>query len=83
MVLKGPFLNGTRLPVDQILLLLGCWYLPITLSPCLLLPVSYYVNVVVKLKHLVYNFGCPRLVRLLFCIISLVLPEHVCGVSVI
>jgi hypothetical protein len=57
--------------------------LPITLSPCLLLPVSYYVNVVVKLKHLVYNFGCPRLVRLLFCIISLVLPEHVCGVSVI
>ena len=42
-----------------------------------------FVNAVVKLKHLVYNFGCPRLVRLLFCIISLVLPEHVCGVSVI
>ena len=27
----GPIFNGTRLPVDQILLL-GCWYLPITSS---------------------------------------------------
>ena len=36
MVLEGPFLNGTRLPVDRILLL-GCWYLPITLNSCLLL----------------------------------------------
>jgi len=62
MVLKGPFLNGTRLPVDQILLL-GCWYLPITLSPCLLWSVSlssYFGSAVVKIKHLVDNFGCPR-----------------------
>jgi hypothetical protein len=38
--------------------------LPITLNPCLrfganFLPVSQVVNAVVKLKHLVYNFGCP------------------------
>ena len=67
MVLEGPFLNGTRLLVDQILLL-GCWYLPTTLSPCLLselLPVSYCVDAVVKLKHLVYNFECPCHAQLL------------------
>jgi len=33
MVLKGPFLSGTRFPVDQILLL-GCWYMPIPFNPC-------------------------------------------------
>jgi hypothetical protein len=64
MVLKGPFLNGTRLPVDQILLL-GCWYLSITLNPRLLLEWIFckkFVNAVVKLKHLDYNSECPRIV---------------------
>ena len=65
--------EGTRLPVDQILLL-GCWYLPITLSPCLLLERIFcqLFCYVVKLKHLVYNFGCTRLVCQVFCIFSLI-----------
>ena len=38
-----------------------------------LLPVNYFVNAVVKLKHLVDNFGCPRLVCYFFAY-SFVLP---------
>jgi len=72
MVLKGPFLNGTRLPVDQILLM-GWWYLPIALPNLKadLLPVSYFVNAVIKLNHLDYAFGCPQFVCQLSCIPTL------------
>ena len=67
------------------LLVPGLLDLPIILNSCLLLeahllPVGYFVNAVVKIKHLVYNFECTHLVCKVFCNLSLVLPEHICGV---
>jgi len=62
MVLEGPFLNGTRLPDTAPGMLVFANHLEPLPSFADLLPVGYFVDAVVKLKHLVDNIGCPRLV---------------------
>ena len=85
MVLEGPFLNGARLPVDQILLL-GCWYLPITLMPCLVLERIFYQSVILLILSSNSNtwytaLDSPDLFAKFF-VLFLVLPEHVCGMVI-
>ena len=56
MVLKGPFLNGARLPVNQILLL-GCWYLPITLTLAFLRSDSFASQSFCKCRRQTQTYG--------------------------
>jgi len=86
MVSKGPSLNGTRLPVNQILLL-GCWHLPIISSPCFFVWIFCKSGILSmplsNSKHPVDNFVCPRLVCHVFGVLFLVLSEHVFGMVVL
>jgi len=76
MVLKGPFLNGARLPVNQILLL-GCWYLPITLTLAFLRSDSFASQSFCKCRRQTQTYGLqlwmpspclPSVLRTLSCI---------------
>jgi len=79
--IEGPISEWHWLPVDQILLL-GCWYLPITLRPGHFWERFFQsvFDAIVELKHLIYNSGCTQTVCHVLCFFFFALPEHFCWV---